>query len=96
MVSAGYSDRFALLAAGAFAAAGVLPIWVPLAYLASIGLAVVVAIARGGAIRRLPLHLAAMVAMLLVDTAATIVAGVQQVRRRPLQWRTRHAGLEDG
>ena len=96
MVSAGYSDRFALLAAAAFAAAGMLPIWVPLAYLGAIGLAVVVAIARGGAIRRLPLHLAAMVAMLLVDTAATVVAGVQQVRRRPLQWRTRHAGLEDG
>lgn len=97
MVSAGYSDRIALLAAAGFAAGGVLPIWVPAGYLGVIGLAVVVAIARGGAIRRFPLYLVAMVVMLLVDAAATLVASALQVRRRPLQWRTpRAAPTQDG
>jgi cellulose synthase/poly-beta-1,6-N-acetylglucosamine synthase-like glycosyltransferase len=91
MVSAGYSDRIALLAAVGFAAVGVLPIWVPAAYLGVIGLAVVAAIARGGEIRRLPSYLVAMVVMLLVDAAATLYAGVLQLRRRPLQWRTMRA-----
>ena len=52
-----------------------------------IGLAVVVAVARGGELRRLPLYLVSLAAMLVVDAAATLYAGALQLRRRPLQWR---------
>jgi cellulose synthase/poly-beta-1,6-N-acetylglucosamine synthase-like glycosyltransferase len=87
MVSAGYSDRIALLAGVALAAAGALPVWVPVGYLGVIGLAVVVAVARGGELRRLPLYLLSLATMLLVDAAATLYAGALQLRRRPLHWR---------
>lgn len=97
MVSAGYSDRIALLASVGLGAGGALPLWVPGAYLGVIGLSVVVAITRGGALRRLPLYLVAMVVMLLVDAAATLFAGALQLRRRPLEWRTlRPARADDG
>jgi GT2 family glycosyltransferase len=86
MVSAGYLDRIALVAAAGFAAAGLLPLWVPAGYLGVVGLAVLLGLARGGAIRRLPLYVVAMVVMLLVDAAATLVASGLHVRRRPLRW----------
>ena len=87
MVSAGYTDRIVLLAAFGFAAVGALPFWVPSAYLGVIAVAVVVAIIRGGAIRRLPLYLVATAALLPLDAAATVASGVQHLGRRPLEWR---------
>ena len=87
MVSAGYTDRVVLLAAFGFAAVGALPFWVPSAYLGVIAVAVVVAIIRGGAIRRLPLYLVATAALLPLDAAATVASGVQHLGRRPLEWR---------
>lgn len=86
MVSANYADRLALLGAVGLAAAGALPVWVPAGYLGVVGLAVIAGVARGGAIRHLPLFLAATAAMLLLDAAATVYANVAQLRRRPLEW----------
>lgn len=92
MVSAGYADRLALLAAFALAAAGALPLWAPTAYVAVVGLDVVVAVARGGALRRLPLYLIATVAVVGLDAASTVAATVAQLRGRPLEWQSPHSG----
>ena len=92
MVSAGYADRLALLAAFGLAAAGALPVLVPVLYLGVIGLDVVAAVWRGGAIRRLPLYLLATFAVVGLDAAGTVVATAAQLRRRPVEWRSARSG----
>ena len=96
MVSAGYSDRVLLLAAIGLSAVDALPLWVPLAYLGMIVATVVVAIIRGGAIRRLPLYLFSTAVLLPLDAAATVASGAQQLSRRPLHWRTPRPAGDEG
>ncbi len=82
LMAAGYADRLALLAAAAFATAGWLPFWVPVAYLGLRAAEVTVALAKGGVRAQLPLFLASAVAFFAVDVAASLVATVDYAARR--------------
>jgi len=92
MISAGYSDRIAIVAAIALAVAGRLPPWVVGGYLAVVAAMVVAAIVRGGAGLRLPLFLFATATCLALDAAATVVATVAELAGRPATWRAPSRG----
>jgi len=88
MMSAGYADRLALLAAALLAAIGTLPLWMPVAYLGLRGIEVCGALAKGGVRRQFPLFLIATVVFFGIDILATVSATAQCVRRRPAMWRS--------
>jgi cellulose synthase/poly-beta-1,6-N-acetylglucosamine synthase-like glycosyltransferase len=83
MLSLGYADRVALLAAVGLALAGGLPLWIPAAYLSLAAVEVAFAVTRAGAGRELPLFLAATAAFFPVDVLASLAASVAQLLGPP-------------
>jgi 1,2-diacylglycerol 3-beta-glucosyltransferase len=88
MMSAGYADRLALLAAAFLAGVGTLPLWLPVAYLGLRGVEVCGALAKGGVRRQFPLFLFSTVVFFGIDILATVSATGQCLRRRPAMWRS--------
>ena len=88
MMSAGYTDRLALLAAAGLAVIGTFPIWLPLAYLGLRGLEVAVAVLKAGVRQRLPLFLFWTVVFFAVDVVASVAATAQYAGRRPPSWQS--------
>lgn len=84
-VALGYIDRIVLLVAILLAALGVLAVWWPLGYLIAPVLSIVVAMRRGGA-QRPATFLRAVVAMAIVDMAATLRSSVGAARATPVRW----------
>jgi len=85
--ASGYADRLAFVVVAAAALAGILPWWLPIAYVAVTGLEVVVGAARGGAGAALPLFLLAATGVFVLDVVATGAALAAQAARRPRTWR---------
>jgi cellulose synthase/poly-beta-1,6-N-acetylglucosamine synthase-like glycosyltransferase len=83
MLSAGYLDRLAFVAAVALVASGRLSPALPLAYLAAAAAGVAVALGKAGAARETPLFVLAAVAGFALDAATTIVATALLLAGRP-------------
>lgn len=89
LVSAGYSDRLLFLAALALAAAGQISLVWPALYLLAPAMTVATALWRADADRRLTARiLLGAVPMFVVDIVATLVATVNAVLQRRLEWQT--------
>ncbi len=86
VTSAGYADRLVFAAAVIGAAAGALPVWLPLLYLLFPGLEIIAALLKAGIRRRLASFLLSVVVLFFVDLAGSAVAIVAQLMRRPLRW----------
>jgi cellulose synthase/poly-beta-1,6-N-acetylglucosamine synthase-like glycosyltransferase len=91
LMSAGYADRIALLAAVPLAAVGALPLWIVPAYLGVTAVEVVVAIGRGGAGRRTPLFLLSTATLFLLDIVASFAAFASHPWRRGRGWTPRRS-----
>lgn len=94
--SAGYADRLALVAAAALAAAGALPAWLPLGYLAVAASEAVAAIAKAGAARRLPGLALAVASLFPIDVVASAAANMAHLSRRPRTWRAHRRARRAG
>jgi cellulose synthase/poly-beta-1,6-N-acetylglucosamine synthase-like glycosyltransferase len=94
MMSAGYADRLALLAAAMLSAAGTLPFWVPLGYLGLRGVEVGVALAKGRVRWQFPVFLFWAVVFFAVDILATVWATGCYLRKRSATWRSPARGPE--
>jgi cellulose synthase/poly-beta-1,6-N-acetylglucosamine synthase-like glycosyltransferase len=92
VVAGGYLDRIGLLLAVALARARVLSLWVPAAYLALTGAEVVAAVRRSGAGSRTAWFLVATAVCFPLDVAASAVAAIGHLARRPLVWRSPRGG----
>jgi GT2 family glycosyltransferase len=86
LARSGYADRLALLAAVVLAAAGAMGAWIPAAYAAVVAAESTVAVVRGGQSRAIHRYLAAAVPMFAFDVAASAVALLAHVARRPRRW----------
>lgn len=91
----GNGDRVVFLVSVCVVLAGLLPLWVPLAYLAVPAVQAAVALVRAGRARRLPAVAAAGVLMIPLDVVASVagVLGVARVRRHG--WDTSRRPVED-
>jgi cellulose synthase/poly-beta-1,6-N-acetylglucosamine synthase-like glycosyltransferase len=84
--SIGYADRLVFAVAVAGSLFGVLPLWVPLLYLALPGLEIVAALLKAGVRGGLPRFLLATVLFFGADIAGSVAAVVIHVARRPYRW----------
>jgi cellulose synthase/poly-beta-1,6-N-acetylglucosamine synthase-like glycosyltransferase len=89
--AAGYLDRVLLVVAGGLVAAGSLPWWILVAYLALPALQVVVALGKAGELRHAPGYLVSTGLLFGVDVAASVVGLVGHLRRGRLRWESRRA-----
>ncbi len=84
----GYGDRVVFLIAAVGAVAGILPIWLPLLYVALPGVEILAALRKAASsspIRRLRFLVAALL-FFVVDVASSLIGVLQQVTRRPVTW----------
>ena len=88
LASLGYADRLVFVLALVLAGTGALTVWLPVAYVVVATAEVVVAVAKAGALRRLPAFLASTAAFFPVDVLASAAAGAAQLAGRPRGWRT--------
>jgi cellulose synthase/poly-beta-1,6-N-acetylglucosamine synthase-like glycosyltransferase len=89
LVSAGYLDRLCFLAASILSSGRVRRLWLPGLYGSVAVVEVWVALLRGGVpLRHRPKYLSALVLVFPVDVAATVVATLSHLRRRPHDWRS--------
>jgi cellulose synthase/poly-beta-1,6-N-acetylglucosamine synthase-like glycosyltransferase len=86
ILSTGYLDRVALLAAAALAGAGLITAWIPLVYLASIVPGLLVAVWRAGTGIRAPAYLAWTAIFFALDVGASLAALLHHLRRSPRIW----------
>jgi uncharacterized membrane protein len=84
--SIGYGDRLAFVAAAGGTVAGAVPLWVPALYLLVPGIEIVAALLKADVGRRLARFLIATVVAFPADVAASVVAVLAHLRRRPHQW----------
>ncbi|MDB4882375.1 MAG: glycosyltransferase family 2 protein, partial [Gemmatimonadetes bacterium] len=84
--STGYGDRLVFAIAMGGAVAGMLPVWIPMMYLAVPGLGIVAALLKAGVVRRLPWFLLATVVLFAADLAGSVAAVVIHAARRPDRW----------
>jgi 1,2-diacylglycerol 3-beta-glucosyltransferase len=87
LAATGYTDRLAVVAATALALGGLLPVWLPAAYLAVLAVEVTVAVLKAGSGRRAPVFLVTTVALFPLDVLASAAATFAHVARRPRRWR---------
>jgi cellulose synthase/poly-beta-1,6-N-acetylglucosamine synthase-like glycosyltransferase len=87
----GYLDRVLLLVAAGLVAAGSVPWWILLAYLALPALQVVVALAKAGELRHAPGYLLSTGLVFGVDVAASVAGLASHLRRGRLRWESRRA-----
>jgi cellulose synthase/poly-beta-1,6-N-acetylglucosamine synthase-like glycosyltransferase len=83
-----YADRVAFLGLLALVSFGKVPFWLPALYFVVPAFAVVTTLLKAGAGRELPIFVVALAAMFPVDVAASAVALVLNVARRPQSWRS--------
>jgi cellulose synthase/poly-beta-1,6-N-acetylglucosamine synthase-like glycosyltransferase len=86
VLSAGYADRVALVAAAILAGVGIISVWIPVAYLVTIlpGLLIGLVKARTGL--RAPAYLAWTIAFFALDIGASLTAVLAHLRRAPRVW----------
>ncbi len=94
LMAAGYADRLSLLATAGLAAAGWLPFWLPVGYLALRGIEVTVALLKGGVRSQLPVFQLCTVAFFAIDIVASVAATAQYLGRRRGAWTTPRRKLE--
>lgn len=94
--SIGYGDRLVFAVAAGGTVAGVLPVWVPLLYLAVPGLEIVAALLKAGVRRRLPRFLLATVLFFAADLVGSVAAVIAHVARRPDRWHSPRWNHVDG
>ena len=83
-----YADRVGFLGLLALVGLGELPFWLLALYFAAPAAAVVTALLKARAGRELPVFVIAMAMMFPVDVAASAVALLLNVARRPRRWRS--------
>jgi len=83
VLSAGYLDRVAFLAAVGLVAVGALPPLLPIAYLAVAAVGVGVAVYKAGAARELPAFAVAAATVFMLDVATTVAATAAHLLRLP-------------
>jgi cellulose synthase/poly-beta-1,6-N-acetylglucosamine synthase-like glycosyltransferase len=83
-----YVDRIAFLGLLVLVGLGKLPFWLPALYFAAPALAVVTALLKARAGGELPIFVLGMAVMFPVDVAASVVALLLNVARRPQSWRS--------
>lgn len=86
ILSTGYADRVALLAAASLAGAGVIAPWISVAYLATILPGLLVALAKARTGRRAPVYLAWTMTFFALDIGASLAAVLAHLRRAPRVW----------
>ena len=94
--SIGYGDRLIFAVAIVGTVAGVLPLWVPLLYLAVPGLEIVAALLKAGVRRGIPRFLLATMVFFVADLAGSVAAVVIHVGRRPYRWHSPRWVQADG
>ena len=94
--SIGYGDRLIFAVAIVGTVAGVLPLWVPLLYLAVPGLEIVAALLKAGVRRSIPRFLLATMVFFVADLAGSVAAVVIHVGRRPYRWHSPRWVQADG
>lgn len=88
ILCASYLDRVMLIVAVALLVGGVLPVWVPAAYLAVPALEAWVALRRAGVRRGRWRYLCSMAAMFPLDVAASFGAALIHAAGRPARWQS--------
>ncbi len=94
--SIGYGDRFVFAVAVVGTVAGVLPLWVPLLYLAVPGLEIVAALLKAGVRSGIPRFLLSTILFFVADLAGSVAAVVIHVGRRPYRWHSPRRLQSDG